>query len=475
LFLVAILFAVLATLLVIFFTSAATATGSSPDTAISLADGVNTGILGAGQQRWFRIVPDRHSPTTSLEKSLTLIFSPVDGNLIQYISLQLFDEGQLQTFYRGDTSQMTNFGSGQVVARDSNPETGELFWTGWISGQETYYVQLLNDSDFPIDYWLFTENVSHDLHGQDETSSPMPAVVSEVGSDPGNPAPLMPGPNRGTLKPYATYWYAFTQVDSANGKKFQDLNYSFFFTPDDGNLRHHVNFALFSASEVETWWRGGSDRLTNFGAGMLVSRDGDPNTGERIWRGTVMQGETYFLAVENGTNSAIDYWIFDGDIHNPELGPKSPPTPTPVWSRGVAPQTAIPLRSGENIGGLEPGQEIWYSFSIADQDEEYFEEMALTMIVTPDDGNRIRNVTFEVFTANGVRDCSPGGNSRINNVGAGSVVYRDNNPLTGERFWTGWVVDNDLYYVQIRNGTEVPIDYWLFTGDVYRPELGQKP
>ena len=49
----------------------------------------------------------------------------------------------------------------------------------------------------------------------------------------------------------------------------------------------------------------------------------------------------------------------------------------------------------------------------------------------------------------------------------------DHNPLTGEKFWNGWVVDNDLYYVQIRNGTDVHTDYWLYTGDVYGPELGE--
>ena len=67
----------------------------------------------------------------------------------------------------------------------------------------------------------------------------------------------------------------------------------------------------------------------------------------------------------------------------------------------------------------------------------------------------------------------PGNPEGISNVGAGSVVYRDDNHLTGERFWSGWVVDNDLYYVRIRNGSDVFVDYRLFNGDVYGPELGQ--
>ena len=95
------------------------------------------------------------------------------------------------------------------------------------------------------------------------------------------------------------------------------------------------------------------------------------------------------------------------------------------------------------------------------------------MIMTPDDGNRIHNVTFDVFTVDSVKNWSPGNNTQIQNLGAGSLVVRDNNDLTGERFWSGWIIENEIYYVQIRNGADTHIDYWLFTDDVYGPELGQ--
>ena len=141
---------------------------------------------------------------------------------------------------------------------------------------------------------------------------------------------------------------------------------------------------------------------------------------------------------------------------------------------GAAPETATALKFGVNKGGLEPGDEVWYSFRITDMDDESFEPMALTMITTPDDGNRIHHMNMDIFTAAGVQHWSPGDNSQIHNIGAGSVVFRDDNPLTGEKYWNGWVVDNDLYYVQIRNLTQIHMDYWLFTGDVYKPELGEK-
>jgi hypothetical protein len=129
------------------------------------------------------------------------------------------------------------------------------------------------------------------------------------------------------------------------------------------------------------------------------------------------------------------------------------------------------LEASQNKGGLNPGEEVWYSFTVADLDDEHFEEAALTMVVTPDNGNRIWHTTFDIFTAREVQNWSPGGSSQINNVGAGSVVFRDSNPLTGERFWSGWVIDGDPYYVRMRNGAGVRMDYWLFIGDIYNARL----
>ncbi len=469
LFLMAGVFAIAAAILVILSVSAATGTGSTPDSAIFLTEGVNTGLLGPGQQRWFKFKPGRAGGDSRVEQFLTLVFTPSDGNRIRQVSLQLFEKEQLGFFYQGEADKMTNFGAGQVVSRDGNYETGELFWTGWLFGSDTYYIQIMNGSDVTIDYWLFDDNIINYSLGEPET--PPVAIISEIGSDPGHPAPLKPGLTQGTLGPNSTYWYTFTYADFSNEDRFQGRDFSMFFTPADGNRQHYVNFKLLTFSQVEIWQRGNTDELNNFGAGMLVDRDNNQNTGERVWQGTVIKGNAYLMAVENETDVEIEYWIFDSDIYNPELNPESAPPPAPVFAQGAAPQTAIPLKLGQNKGSLDPGQEVWYGFRITDYDEEYFEEMALTMITTPDDGNRIRYMTFDVFTAGGVQYWSPGDNSQINNIGAGSVVFRDDNLLTGERFWKGWLVDNDLYYVQIRNGAEVRMDYWLFTGDVYRPEL----
>ncbi len=97
--------------------------------------------------------------------------------------------------------------------------------------------------------------------------------------------------------------------------------------------------------------------------------------------------------------------------------------------------------------------------------------MALTMFTTPDDGQRLQRMNFDLFTASEIRFWSPEAGSKLHNFGAGSIVQRDNNPLTGERFWSGWLVKQDLYYLRIRNSNDIPMDYWLFTADIYQPNL----
>ncbi|MEW5957815.1 MAG: hypothetical protein AB1801_08845, partial [Chloroflexota bacterium] len=310
------IFAIAATLLIFLSTSAATVMGQTPFASISLVEGINTGVLGPGEQRWFRFRPDEQGAPVQAEQSLTFIFTPGDGNHIGSVNMQLFEEKQLPLFFL-DSRKMANLGAGQIVARDNNPETGELFWNGWLFGDQSYYVQLANGSQTPVDYWLFTDDV---------------------------------------------------------------ISYP---------LGQSVAAAQCKPAQV-----------------------------------------------------------------------------------GAKPQTAVPLQFGQNQGQLNPGEAIWYSFSVTDTDGEFFEPLALTMIVTPDNGNRIRNITFDIYPAGQVQGWTPGNHAPINNIGAGSVVFRDENPLTGERVWSGWVIDSDLYYLQIRNGNDISMDYWLFAGDIYNSNLG---
>ena len=474
--LAAVTFALAALLLTLMRSSAATGIGSDPINAITLTAAVNTGILGPGEQRWFRIIPAQNQ-STIIEKTLTFSFTSTDNDSARpFIAMQIFTQEQIQNFNPQTPNLSESLGAGQEIST-ANSQTDNLFWAGQLQNNQTYYIQIINDSDYALEYRLTAEDTNNStaaaVVSPPQQVSAAPPVVPEMGTTPSNAALLVAGLTKGRLAAQSTAWYTFVHNDLANSSQIQPVEFSMFFTPDDGNARHSINFELFTADAVKAWQRGDAGALANFGAGMLVSRDGDLKTGERLWSGTVIRDDVYYLAVENNSNIDIDYWLFDNDVDKPQLGTEPAPVTLPVFATGAAPQTALPLNfNQQNTGRLEPGQEVWYSFSLSDNDSEFFEEMALTMIATPADGNRLHYITFDVFTAEGVKGWSPGDNSQIQNVGAGSLVFRDDNEMTAERFWTGWVAENDLYYVQLRNGADTRMDYWLFTADIYGPELG---
>lgn len=319
--LVALIFAGSATLLSILLTSAATATGSQPSLAISLVEGSNTGILGAHQQRWFRILPSSPSAATSLEKTLTLSFAPPAANLDQLLTMALFEGKAAPSSRDDDLSTLTSRGEAELIVEEGG-KRAMLIWHGQISAGKTYYIHLANPTDFPLDYRLLAQQPATSLMAapvQTKEPAPAPTETPATGAAPDEAVLLGSGLNQGKLKAGSQQWYTFKVTNWDNPARFYTLKFTLFFTPDDGQRRHYVNFQLFTAEAVARWRRGEADRLTNFGAGMLLARDGDPNTGERLWQGTVMDGQTYFLLIENGTAVEIDYWLFDDDVEHPEF------------------------------------------------------------------------------------------------------------------------------------------------------------
>lgn len=472
--------------------SVAAAGGDTPATAVIVsAGGTDTGSLEPLEQHWYKFTPT----TADVEQTLTLIIEPNKNNPINFTTFNIYNGTQVK-FYssNGAISDMAVYGAGEVVSLDNDANTGKRTWTGAVSAPATYYVLIYNESDFSFDYTLLNTSTASEVIKEEEVevspsvvvepetpaepdTTPPPAAPKETKqtNTPGDAEVLPSGRVEGRLAPQSTYWYTFNFPDPGIQNiedRIKSLKYTMFFTPDDGNRRHYVDFKLYPYNDFQLWQRGDSDQMTNFGAGTQVDRDGDDATGERLWSGTVLLGDQYFFAVTNGTDVPIDYYIYDSDISRPILGKPESPQPRRIFAQGEAPEAAAPIKIGRNDSKVQPGGEEWYTFRIIDLDNQKFEEMALTMICTPDDGNRIRNVTFDVYTADGVKYWSPGVNADMRNLGAGSVVYRDDNFLTGERFWSGWVNDGDIYYVQIRNGADVEVDCHLFTGDVYGPELG---
>lgn len=251
------------------------------------------------------------------------------------------------------------------------------------------------------------------------------------------------------------------------------------YTPGNDS-QSQVAMQLFEEQPLQLFYTGAAGRMANLGAGQTVSRDNNPETGELFWSGWLPNEASYYIQLSNPTSMPIDYWLMTGDIRGLPLGATaalsiSPPgAPTPAVATGSSPGQAITLNIGQNQGQLRPAQEIWYRFTLTGTDGEFFSEAALTMVVTPNSSGQIGRVEFDLFTGREVETWLAGHAGQLNNIGAGSLVRWDGNPMTGERFWTGWLIDGELYYVRVRNGADGPIDYWLFTGNVYNPRLGSE-
>ncbi len=169
----------------------------------------------------------------------------------------------------------------------------------------------------------------------------------------------------------------------------------------------------------------------------------------------------------------MDYWLYTGDVYSPELGQKTVPKPM-VFAPGTAPTVPEPLSVGVNEGQLKPNEEQWYVFSRGDVDDTGSVETVFTMIFTPDDGNRIRDINFELFEGDHLRDWAPDNRFNLVNFGQGSVVSRDGGLETGELLWKGHVIANDLYYMRVSNESDVTIDYIIHPDDVIKTNLGQQ-
>jgi hypothetical protein len=281
------------------------------------------------------------------------------------------------------------------------------------------------------------------------------------------------GENKGGLEPGEEAWYSFSIADF-DAEDFEEMALTMVTTPDNGNRIRYMVFDVFTADGVKYWSPGDNSNINNLGAGSVVYRDDNAETGERVWKGWVVDNDRYYVQIRNGTDTHMDYWLYTGDVYGPELGQKRSAVARVAAAPGAAPGSAVDLAVGVNQGQLEPNEERWYVFSRADVDQLTGSiDTAFTLVFTPDDGNRIRDVNFELFEGNQLRDWSPDSRFNINNFGHGSVVSRDDDLETGELLWKGQVLAGNEYYMRVSNETDVPIDYWIFPDDVIRANLNQ--
>ena len=278
--------------------------------------------------------------------------------------------------------------------------------------------------------------------------------------------------NTGRLGPYGEHWYAVSR-DDLDDDLFEDLKLTMFFTPSKGFISNRVNFEIFPAGQYHIWQRGDADYMENIGAGTWVSRDKDPNTSERLWNGSLVDGDRYLIKVKNGTPDEVDYYLFPNDIENAELGhptlhkarglaqpapyPVAPPTRSgPPPKPGSGPPEAKPLAVGLTNGELEAGQEIWYKFTFPSEFKtKSLEErdFIIYLTSTPLDEVRARHADFEIYPGNQLHFWTRGTIDEFKPLGASApaTFAQLADQRSRQVLWSGQLMAEHVYYVKIYN------------------------
>ncbi len=297
---------------------------------------------------------------------------------------------------------------------------------------------------------------------------------------PNNPLSLQ-NVNIGRLAPHAQHWYTFLRNDF-DDVLFEEMALTMFQTPGEGNIANRVYFELFTGDQYHIWERGTPEDMTNTGFGQIVSRDGDPLTGERIWRGFIVDGDRYYIKVQNDSDVWVDYQLMIGDIINTELGGRpniAAPTTSMLPAERIAEVVLPPVTSapptgnsiadpltasvGNNRGVLAAGEDIWYAFSFENWEQKTPELRHYTIYLhhTPGLGYVANEVNVELYDYPQLDLWLRGTPDDMKPMGVGAREEYDPKTDTQEFTWDGSLVSHTTYFLRVRNNSIVDISYDL--------------
>jgi len=313
-----------------------------------------------------------------------------------------------------------------------------------------------------------------DDSGEGAGSSGVAAVPVEPDPDkgdsiyPSQPLQLLDGSNIGRLGPQTEHWYTFTRAD-LDEEIIEGLSLTMFFTPGEPNIARQVTFEMFSGSQLEIWDRGTPEQMEHFGVGSWLSRDGDYDTGERLWHGSVVDGDRYFVKISNVTENWVDYHLLTGDITNIEMGPKVEPLDQPTKFIAPKPPTGkdigspLTIAAGGTDGHLAAGEDIWFRFEhkTPNADKSELEHYVVRLDHTPGAGFVTNHVNVEIYPFPEQHIWQRGDTDKIQPLGAGSDLEYDKENDIHTWIWDGHLISNTTYFVRIRNDSPRAIDYEL--------------
>ncbi|MCB0197357.1 MAG: hypothetical protein KDJ65_35750, partial [Anaerolineae bacterium] len=285
--------------------------------------------------------------------------------------------------------------------------------------------------------------------------------------------------NSGRLAPDGEHWYELHR-DDLDEDLIENLDLTMFFTPSQGFVSNKVNFEIFPAGQYHIWQRGDADYMENMGAGMWVSRDKDPLTSERLWAGSLVDGDTYLIKIKNGSPEVVDYYLFPNDIWNAELGNPTlhkgdaykgrVPVEAPPETRsigpvepGSGPPEAVTLDVGTTTGELEAGEEMWYKFVYSDSEieDEPDQDLIFYMTNTPLDDIRARHADFEIYPGSQLHLWVRGTVDELDPLGASApaTFAKLDDERSLQVLWSGQLKKEHVYYVKVYNHDIGPLEY----------------
>ncbi|MEW5960510.1 MAG: hypothetical protein AB1801_22520 [Chloroflexota bacterium] len=316
----------------------------------------------------------------------------------------------------------------------------------------------------------------------DPPAAPIPPqdTYQPVNIYPNNPLAFDPNNlNSGRLAPYGEHWYSLLR-DDLDQNLIEDMAMTMFFTPLEGFMSNRINFEIIPAGQYHIWERGDADYMENIGAGMWVSRDEDPHTGERLWSGSLVDGDRYLIKIKNGTADVVDYYLFPGDIENGELGnptlhqgdsswgrvPYAPSPPTRPGSPpepGAGPPEAIPLEVGATTGALQAGMERWYRFYFnTPAGDDSVQHFTFYLTNTPAGEERARHADFAIYPGNQLQIWTRGTIDKLEPLGTSSPSpYKTEDVKSLQVLWDGYLMAHHVYYVKVFNHDIGPLEYEL--------------
>jgi hypothetical protein len=135
----------------------------------------------------------------------------------------------------------------------------------------------------------------------------LPAAASpELGSSPYAAQPLSNGLNIGTLVPGEEFWYAFADTD-LGAQSVRTVVLNMVYKPGGHDVAAYVNFQVFTSEQIDRWLQGYADQYT--GMGTFTTTDFDQETAERLWSGSVFEGETYYVHIFNNSRHPVEYHL----------------------------------------------------------------------------------------------------------------------------------------------------------------------